>query len=509
MRWFSSRLSLGDVRVPWPHLRAPLLLVFLASPVVAQISPADYAARRAALVAPIDSGVVIAFGEVDPVRDYPNFFQIPAFQYLTGFDESNAVLIMVKRGGTVAQTMFVPARNRGAERFLGARSGPEDLEKNMGIAGREMSQLRPAIDTLAGAGLTFYVISDFHNGDYATEDTLTRGARFLSSVREAHPWLAVRQLNDAVSQLRAHKSPAEIGLLRRASEISARAHVEAMKETAPGCGENEIQALMEGVFRRLGGDRPGYGSIVASGPNALTLHYAEDNRMMQDGELILVDAATSYDHYSADVTRTFPVNGRFTPAQRDIYQLVRDAQEAFVRQIKPGASLAAVTDTGRQVVIQGLVKLGLIESPTATFDGPAWMGCPPEGCSERALYVYHGYGGHGIGLEVHDPAQYYSPPNQFAAGDVFTVEPGLYFSPEFIASLPDTPRNRTVLAAIGPAFAKYKGIGVRIEDDYALTDAGVEWLSKGAPREIGEVEAMMRQKGSGLPGGGSCGNLTP
>lgn len=484
---------------------ATLLAIILAAPAAAQMSPTDYAARRAALVAPLDSGVVVAFGNVEPVNDWPNFFQTPAFEYLTGFDESDAVLIMVKRNGAVTQTMFVPARDLGAERFNGRRSGAEELEGKIGIAGREMAQLRPTIDSLADLGLAFYIVPDLHNGDYIAQDTLTRGTRFLSQVREAHPYLVMHSLNQAVDLLRARKSAAEIGLLRRAVEISARGHVEAMKETAPGCGENEIQAVMEGVFRRFGGDQPGYGSIVASGPNALTLHYWQDSRVMQDGELILIDAATSFAHYSADVTRTLPVNGRFTPAQRDIYQLVRDAQEAFVRQIKPGAGIVAVTDSGRQVVIRGLVKLGLIESPTATFDGPEWMRCPTEGCSQRGLYAYHGYGGHGIGLEVHDPANYYVNPNQFQAGDVFTVEPGLYFSEELIASLPDTPRNRTMLAAIGPAFARYKGIGVRIEDDYALTDGGLEWLSKAAPREIAEVESMMRERGAGMPGGGSCG----
>ncbi len=481
----------------------------LPAPAPAQIAPDDYAARRAALAAPLDSGVVIAFGAVEPVNYWPTFFQLPAFQYLTGFSESDAALVMVKRKGAVTETMFVPPRDPMNERFNGVRSGAEDLQGKIGIAGRDIAQLRPDIDSLANSGLPFYVVPDLQTGDYVTEDSLTRGARFLSVLRQTHPWLVMHLLDTTVARMRARKSPAEIALLRKAAEISARAHQEAMKATAPGCGENEIQALLDGTFRRLGGDRPGYGSIVASGPNALTLHYMEDSRVMQDGELILIDAATSFDHYSADVTRTLPVSGRYTPEQRDIYQLVRDAQEAYVRQIKPGASLSVVTDSGRQVVSKGLVRLGLIESAAATFDGPAGMRCPPEGCPQRGLYVYHGYGGHGIGLEVHDPVQYYDAPNEFRSGDVFTVEPGLYFSPSLLASLPDTPKNRAMLAKIGPAFKKYQGIGVRIEDDYALTDAGLEWLSAGAPREIVEVEALMRQREPALPGGGTCGRPHP
>ena len=278
-----------------------------------------------------------------------------------------------------------------------------------------------------------------------------------------------------------------------------------MKAAAPGCRENEIQALLDGTFRRFGGDRPGYGSIVASGKHANTLHYMEDSDTLHDGDLILIDAATSYNHYSADVTRTFPVNGRFTQPQRDIYQLVRDVQEAFVRQIKAGVAESVASDSGRAVITKGLTRFGLIESPDATFDGFTGAQCPPAGCKQVSLYALHGYGGHGIGLEVHDPAQYYDTGNQFKVGDVFTVEPGIYVAPDYIALLPDTPRNRAFRAHIASAVEKYKWIGVRIEDDYALTDHGLEWLSNGAPREINEIEALMREPSPQLPGGGTCG----
>lgn len=488
-------------------MRRPLLLALMVLPGIAaaQVPAAEYAARRAALIAPIDSGVVIAFGQVEPVAHWPPFFQHPDFMYLTGFSEANAALVMVKRNGAVTQTMFVPPRDPRAERYGGARNGAEELEQSIGIPGRLNDQLRPSIDSLARLGLPFYVVPDVQSADGAGVDSLTRGRNFLAQVRQAHPNLTPQPLNAAVARLRAKKSPAEIGLLRRAVEISGRAHTEAMKAAGPGCGEWEIQALMEGVFRRMGGDRPGYGSIVASGPNALILHYHDDTRVMRDGELILIDAATSFDHYSADVTRTFPVNGRFTPAQRDIYQLVRDAQEAFVQAIKPGTTSAQTTAAGRAVVTSGLLRLGLIEGDSATFDGPGWMRCPQGGCPQNNLYVFHGYGGHGIGLDVHDPAQYYGRAGSFQVGDVFTVEPGLYFSESLIKSLPDTPRNRAMLVKIGPAFERYKGIGVRIEDDYVLTESGLEWMSRDSPREIAEVEALMGERRAELPGGGSCG----
>ncbi len=498
-----------------PFLRCRAWLGFLAglasvatvsSPAVAQVPLTEYAARRAALAARIDSGVVVAFGAVEPVNYWPTFFQLPAFYYLTGFSESDAVLVMVKRNGAVSATMFVPSRSPMQERWTGARTGVDQLEAKTGIRGNEIAGLRPAIDSLAAGGLPFYIVSDAQTSDYAAEDSLTRGSRFLSQVRLAHPWLVMHSLDSAVDRLRAKKSAAEIDLLRQATEISSRAHREAMKATAPGCGENEIQALLEGTFRRFGGDRPGYGSIVGSGPNATILHYMEDTRVMRDGELLLIDAATSFEHYSSDVTRTMPVNGRFNPAQREIYQIVRDAQEAFVRQIKPGVSYDVASDSGQAVVAKGLVRLGLIQSADATVDPPEGVQCPATGCLQVRLFALHGFGGHGVGVEVHDPAQYYEEvDDRFGTGDVFTVEPGIYVSPDLLKSLPDTPKNRTMLAKIRPAVQKYADLGVRIEDVYALTDRGLEWLSAGVPREIAEIEALMRQREPELAGGGSCG----
>lgn len=486
-------------------IRAIVAFVFLPAIAAGQIPTAEYGARRAALMATIDSGVVVAFGQVTPTNHWPPFFQHPDFMYLTGFAEEDAALVMVKRNGAIASMMFVPPRDPRSERYGGARNGADELEQSIGISGRIDEQLRPTIDSLARLGLPFYFVPDVESGDGASQDSLSKGRNFMAQVRQSNPYLVMQPLNSAVGRLRAKKSLPEMALLRRAVEITSRAHLEAMKVTGPGCGEWEVQALMEGVFRRMGGDRPGYGSIVASGPNALILHYDDDNRVMRDGELILIDAATSFDHYSADVTRTFPVNGRFTQAQKDIYQLVRDAQEAFVQVIRPGATSAQTNAAGRVVVTRGLIRLGLIEGDSATFDGPAWMRCPESGCLQNSLYVFHGYGGHGIGLDVHDPAQYYGRNGSFQAGDVFTVEPGLYFSESLIRSLPDTPRNRRMLAKIGPAFERYKGIGVRIEDDYALTESGLEWMSKDSPREIGEIESLMRERSAGLPGGGSCG----
>jgi Xaa-Pro aminopeptidase len=470
----------------------------------AQVTAQEYASRRAALLASLDSGVVIAYGEVDPVSDWPPFFQLPHFHYLTGFDESNAALLMVKRGGATTASMFVPQQPEFMARVLGKRTPAADLQRVTGIAGRDIGGLRATVDSLVGAGLPLYYVPDVHMADFAAEDSLSRGSRLVAQLRATHPSLRVTSLDSAVNTMRAKKSPAEIALLQRAVDISARAHVEAMKAVAPGCGEYEIQSLLEGTFKRLGGDRPAYGSIVGSGPNANVLHYMADTRVMKDGELLLIDAASSFDHYAADITRTLPVSGAFTPAQRELYQLVRDVQEAYVRPIKDGVSVMTSQLAARAVYVKGLVRLGLMESDSALFDAPPGTNCPPSGCPQQGLYAWHGYGGHGIGLEVHDPAQYYEGANVFRAGDVTTVEPGLYVDPAFLASLPDTPRNRAMKAKLAPAFAKYGGMGIRIEDDYLITSSGTEWMSKGVPREASEIEALMKSAPPELPGGGTC-----
>ncbi|GJG87900.1 Xaa-Pro aminopeptidase [Gemmatimonadetes bacterium T265] len=503
---------------------AALSLAGRPAAVAGQVPTREYAERRDSLLARVDSGVVVAFGGVEPVVHYPPFSQLPSFEYLTGFHEGDAVLLLVKRGGARTSTLFVPPRNPRLELFVGARTGPAEVPARAGVPGRLLAELRPTVDSLLATGLPLFVVSDVQTADYARADTLTRGARFVAAVRAARPTADVRSLDTVALRLRAQKSPAEVALLRRAAVISAAGHREAMRAVAPGCNEGEIQALLDGTFRRMGGERPGYASIVGSGPNATVLHYDADDRVMQDGDLLVIDAATAFGHYSADVTRTLPVNGRFSPEQRAVYQIVRDAQAAYVRQLRPGASIATASDSGRAVVAAGLARLGLIEAPDATFDAPNTPPGAPGASTAGAdtaggraayrqvpqvsLYAWHGYGGHGLGLEVHDPAQYYRGARLVQPGDVFTVEPGVYVKPAVLDGLADTPRNRAMVARLRPVMARYRNVGVRIEDDYAMTAGGVEWLSAGVPREADEVEAAMRARArhpASLPGGGACG----
>jgi Xaa-Pro aminopeptidase len=316
-------------------------------------------------------------------------------------------------------------------------------------------------------------------------------------LREAHPGLEVRNAHPHLDALRIRKSEAEMALLRRAVEITAVSLREAMSRIRPGMNEAELQTLIEVGFREGGAEGRGFSSIVGSGPNSTSFHYNHNNREMRAGDVVVMDVGALYQGYTADVTRTVPVSGVFSQEQRAIYQLVRDAQVAAERVAKVGAPVADGDAAIRRVLEQGLAKLGLIESPEALIDMPWGGNCElrPASCRQAFLFMPHGPG-HGIGLEVHDVGGYsYSPTGKFEAGEVFSIEPGLYIGTHLLEMLPDTPRNRAFIAKVRPVVERYNNIGVRIEDDYILTERGLEWISP-APREIAEIEALMRRPGA-------------
>jgi len=290
-----------------------------------------------------------------------------------------------------------------------------------------------------------------------------------------------------------HENP-QPRLIRQAVDITVLAQREAMAAIEPGMNEFEIQALIEYTFRRNGADRPSFSTIVGSGPNSTTLHYNVDDRFIEPNDVIVMDIGASYKGYAADVTRTVPANGKFSPPQRAVYEIVRAAQAAAERQAKLGASARLMTDSSSAVLAAGLAKLGLIEAPPATYD--CVVGDTPRKCPQYRLYYMHGIG-HGIGLEVHDPDQFYFT-QQIAPGSAFTIEPGIYVREHVLDEMPDTPGNRAIAAKLRAAVATYRNIGIRIEDDYIATDKGVEWISR-APREIDEIEAAMRGSYAGPP----------
>jgi Xaa-Pro aminopeptidase len=473
----------------WPAL---VSLAFAPALLAQDISVREYAARRESLGAAIDSGVVIAFGAPDPTGIFLAS-QLPAFRYLTGFLEPNAAFVMVRRGGTSNGILFTASRDPRRVLYEGFPPDSATVARETGLSVRSLPALGPTVDSLVRLGLPIYQLRDFGSSDVAQSDSLTRGARFAADLATRYRGmeLEIADAHPIVDSLRARKSPAEVALLRRAINITTASLTRAMRAAKPGMMEYELQAMVEAGFRRVGADGPSFGSIIGSGPNSTQYHYERNDRKMAAGDVVVMDVGAYYKGYAADVTRTIPVSGKFTPEQRSVYQLVRDAQAAAERVAKPGAPWQAWRDSARAVEARGLAKLGLIESVDATFDPPWASQCSdsPERCRQAFLYMAHGLG-HGIGLEVHDPPRF-SGPGNFEVGQVFTIEPGVYISTKLLDMLPDTERNRGFIDKVRKTVERYNNIGVRIEDDYVITPKGVEWLSR-APREIREIEELMK-----------------
>jgi Xaa-Pro aminopeptidase len=451
----------------------------------AQIPSSDYAARRAALAQRIQNGVIVALGSPEPEEDFISFNQNSRFQYLTGFNEPNSALLMVVKNGAISGTpiLFVEPSDPAREVWTGHRLGIPGVQTTLNMEGRDFATLKTVVDSVmsANSGAVLYAVGNFGQpGSLKTRDDQIVAAF-------ANP--AFKNASADVAALRSIKTPAELDLIRRAVNITVGAQKDAMRAIEPEMNEFEIQALIEYDFRRNGADRPSFSTIVGSGPNSTTLHYNADDRFIQPNDMIVMDIGASYRGYAADVTRSVPANGTFSPAQRDIYSAVRAAQaagESAARANQPGTLLSAAANASLD---SSLAKLGLIEAPGATYDCES-----PQPCSQRSLYYMHSLG-HGIGLDVHDPGGA-AGRVPIVPGSAFTIEPGIYVRANLLEIIPNTPKNQAMIAKIRPAVQKYANIGVRIEDDYIMNANGIEWISR-APREINEVEAMMKEKWTG------------
>jgi Xaa-Pro aminopeptidase len=479
-------------------LESLLILPFAAAVLAAQIPEREFAARRDSLARRVDSGVVIGLGGRTPITDFGPFHQLPAFHYLTNFDEPDAAFVMVVRHGVGTAMLFITPADPRMAFYYGWRPDSAAVRRLHSLTARPFAALAAVADSLAAIGLPLFTLNDFEDADFARADSLTRGRAFVHAIAQGHAGLVVKDAHPIVDELRAKKSAAEVALLRRAAEISSEGHRAAMLAPIPQ-HEYELQAVLEYNFTRLGGTRPAYGSIVGSGQNGTQLHYMRDRGATAPGDLVVMDAATEYDGYAADITRTIPVSGTFTPEQRKIYQLVRDAQAAAERNAKPGRSAQAAQDSSVAVRARGLAVLGLIESDEATFDPPWQVNCDrvPAACKQANFWMIHGIS-HGLGLAVHDPAQFSFGDHVYKPGDAFTIEPGIYVSARMLDALPDTPKNRAFIAKVKPVVARYENTGVRIEDDYIITETGLERISS-APREIAEIEALMKKRARTVP----------
>lgn len=397
------------------------------------------------------------------------------FAYLTGFAEPEAVLVAWRLGkGRHRAVLFVRPRDKEREIWDGRRAGVLGAKKLCCVdEARPIAQLFPDLADLLDAQVRV-----FHRlGGDAEFDRRLFGAfaRHAAKHRRAHPPAhpILQDPGPAIAMQRLHKDAHEIDALGRAAAVTAAGHRAAMAFSRPGQTERQVQARLEATFRDLGSPREGYSSIVASGPNACILHYHENDRTLRQGELLLIDAGAEVDMYTADVTRTFPVSGRFSPAQRAVYAAVLAAQKAAIRAARPGAAWNAPHAAAVRTLTRGLQKLGVLPRRDVRTQ---------VGKGAFRPYYMHGTS-HWLGLDVHDVGAYQDAkgkPVRLRAGMVLTVEPGLYFGPR------DTSVGKEL-----------RGIGVRIEDDVLITANGNRVLTAAAPKEIAEVEAACAGAGVG------------
>lgn len=404
------------------------------------IDTAATAARRARLMDRLGDAVVLVPAarsrnlETDYLQDN-DFRQSNTFFYLTQLEQPSAWLVLsAHAAGADSAVLLLPDRNAQQERWTGPKLGPGDLAARLtGVAQvLSVAKLDSVVAALRARHLTVYVPLDRYAQGLAALDRL-----------RADTSVTVRNLRPVVDSLRIVKDAAEVAALRRAIDITAEAHRQVMQNMRPGMFEYEIEAVVEGTFRRLGADRVGFPSIVGSGPYSTVLHYDVNRRRTDPGDLVVVDIGAEYAQYTADVTRTYPVSGTFTPRQRAIYELVLGTNQAVIDSVRPGITLGRLGQIAREYMRAHSGGL-----------------CAPQTCE---VYLIHGIAHH-IGMDVHDVGP---GGMQLAPGMVFTVEPGIY--------IPD------------------EALGVRIEDDVLVTPTGHEVLSAGAPKSVAEIERTMRR----------------
>ena len=440
-----------------------------------------FAARRARLAASMEPGAVAVLATAPEVArngdsDYP-YRHDSYFYYLTGFTEPESVLVLVAAQGDSPARSILFCREKNVEREIwdGFRYGPEAARDTFGFdAAYPIGDLDAHMARLlADVPVLYYALA--HNAAFDAQVALwlkTVRAQARSGVtapaRTAH-------LLALLDEMRLLKDETEQGAMLRAATIAGAAHVRAMRAARPGMFEYELEAELLYEFRRNGAQFPAYTPIVAAGANACILHYSANNAQTRDGDLVLIDAGCEFDSYASDITRTFPVNGRFGEAQRVLYELVLRAQDAALRAIVPGRPYSDVHEAALAVLAEGMLDVGLLDRST-------W-GSVDNVLAERAYSPFYMHGtGHWLGLDVHDTGSYRDlaaagkPSRPLVPGMALTVEPGIYVRPG-----PGVPE-------------RFWNIGIRIEDDVIVGATGARVLSGSAPKTVLEIENLMAER---------------
>ena len=423
---------------------------------MAELPKEEFGERRTRVFTQMQpNSALLLFSEIEKRRNndctYP-FRQNSYFWYLTGFNEPNAALLLLKTEQAEKAIIFLRPRDPLLETWNGRRLGveraPQQLNVNEAYSIEEFATILPKILKNLTA---LYHVPEIHTwGDKLVAESAVN----FSEILDWRPML---------SEMRLIKSPNEIRLMQQAGQITALGHIKAMQTTRPNRFEYEIESDILHEFNRHCARFPSYNSIVAGGSNACILHYTENDRPLNDGDLVLIDAGCEFAMYAGDITRTFPVNGKFSQPQREIYELVLKAQKRAIELLIPGNSIKQANDEVIRIKTQGLVDLGILKGNVDTLI---------EQQAYRQFYM-HGLG-HWLGLDVHDVGSYGQDKQRILEiGMVITVEPGIYISED--ADVPE----------------QYKGIGVRIEDNLLMTEYGNKILTAAAPKEIADIENLM------------------
>lgn len=417
---------------------------------LANIPKSEYRGRRQKLLDQIKDGIVVMTGaREEDLGEVGRFRQHNDFMHLTGVQTPAAYLIFIPpgviQGKPQRETVFIPPRDIRHEQWTGVQVGPgQEAERLFGVEEvapsntfkERLTQVLTQATTEGKPLPKIYTVIPKGPGA-----DISRESRFVEMLRQTYPQTEIVDVSRIIAEMRKVKSASEIELLQKAVDVSIEGHREIVRAIKPGAYEYEAQAALESVWTRLGSERPGYPSIIGSGINSTILHYNENRKRIEAGELVVVDAAAEYSYYTADITRTFPASGKFTSRQREIYQLVLDAQRAAEKAFVLGKSSLA----DLQVAARAVMKA----SPLRDKDG-----------NTLDKYFIHGLG-HWIGMDVHDVGSYGVLP----VGSAFTIEPGIYLPAE--------------------------GFGVRIEDDYLVTEKGLVKMSAKLPSEPDQIERMM------------------
>jgi len=426
--------------------------------------------RREALMQRIAGGAAIFPAAPMAIRNNDvehEYRQDTDFYYLTGFEEPSAVAVLVPDHSEHRFVLFVQPKDREREVWTGWRAGEEGAKRDYGAdAAFTIDKLDEELPKLLGkTDRIYYGFGNDPAFDLRVVELMRRFHR--ERQRNGYGPRAVIDPAELLHEMRLVKTSDDLALLRRAVDISSAGHIEAMRATRPGAYEYEVEAVLRYIFRKQGSPRHGYAPIVAAGANATVLHYTTNNQRIEDGDLLLIDAGAEFGYYTGDITRTFPASGRFTEAQAEIYQLVLDAQLAAINVARPGATFIEPHDQAVRVLVEGMLRLGLLEGETEKII---------EEGTYKKFYMHRT--SHWLGMDVHDAGPYKVADEwrRLEPGMVLTIEPGLYLAED--------------LEGVPP---RYRGIGVRIEDDALITADGNDVLSARVPKTIADIERTMAE----------------